>query len=84
MKVQIGNQLISINEGKTVITVIRPPDLDAKDFVHKLNFDFRKYPEESELIKKTNFAEYWWLSTLFNDFTNMKNGIQLTLFNEEI
>lgn len=77
MKIHIDNQIIEIKGDKTIITVVN----DVRNFVHKLNFNFTDYPKHKDSFYEKNYAEYWWLSTLYNSFLEAKApGKQLKLF----
>lgn len=77
MIIHIDNQIIEIKGDSTKITVVN----DIRNFVHKLNFNFADYPKYKEDYYEKNFAEYWWLSTLYNSFLEATTpGVQLKLF----
>jgi len=75
--IHIDNQIIEINGDSTRITVVN----DVRNFVHKLNFNFADYPKHKDFFKEKDFAQYWWLSTLYNSFLEATMpGTQLKLF----
>lgn len=78
MRIQIDNQVIDINNGKTVITVLQRVPFPS--FKHKFDFDFNNYPNEAEGLRKKDMASYYWLSNLWCEFVKVRNGGQLKLF----
>lgn len=78
---QINNQTVVIENGSTSISVAfsaeHAPQL-CREFV--FDFDLRKFPELSALIRARDFATYWWLASVYIEMRKSVRAVQLSLF----